>query len=139
MMTTDSAYTAYYGEEVWLAELLCRNRHNKMAFEYLMAYYLLTKQLDKFVENLPRLDDFGYENVPRHYQEAIVLYVAKTRKEVDLGGRGISAEVLRQYEEFNSLGSKFDEDKRVLWRVLAPKFGRTYFFYYVFGTSGVTQ
>ena len=26
-----------------------------MAFEYLMAYYLLNRQLDRFAENLPRL------------------------------------------------------------------------------------
>ena len=138
MITTDNAY-AYYDEEDCLTRLLDRNKYNKMAFEYLMAHYLLTRQLDKFVENLHRLDDFGYESIPQHYQEAILLYESTTQKKIDLGDRQISTETLRQFEEFNNIGSKFERDKRVLWQVLAPKLGRTYFFYYIFGVSGVTQ
>jgi hypothetical protein len=138
MMTTDSAYT-YYNENDCLTGLLHRNKYNKMAFEYLMAHYLLTRQLDKFVENLHRLDDFGYESIPQHYQEAILLYIGTTRKKIDLGDRQISAETSRQYEEFNNIEKKFNNNMELIWRVSAPKFGRTYFFYYVFGLSGVTQ
>jgi tetratricopeptide (TPR) repeat protein len=138
MITTDDAYT-YYNENDCLTRLLQRNKYNKMAFEYLMAHYLLTRQLDKFVENLHRLDDFGYESIPQHYQEAILLYESTTQKKIDLGDRQINAETLRQFEEFNSIGSKFEEDKRILWQELAPKLGRTYFFYFFFGISGVTQ
>jgi len=137
MLTTDHGYTSY-NEDAWLTELLQRNKHNKMAFEYLMANYLLTKQLDKFVENLPRLDDLGYESIPRHYQEAIVLYIGTTRKNVDLGDRLIDAETLRQYNEINQIGKQFANDQGVLWRALASRFNRTYFFYFTFGSSGIT-
>jgi len=138
MITTDNAYV-FYDENDCLTRLLNRNKYNKMAFEYLMAHYLLTRQLDKFVENLPRLDDFGYDSVPRHYQEAILIYESITQKKIALGDRRIGAETLRQFEEFNSIGSKFEEDKKVLWQALAPRLGRTYFFYFFFGLSGVTQ
>ena len=43
-----------------LQDLLDKNRHNRMAYEYLMGYYLLKGQLDNFVRNLSRLDDFEY-------------------------------------------------------------------------------
>jgi len=35
-----------------------------MAFEYLMAFYLVSRRTDKLVENLPRLNDFGYREIP---------------------------------------------------------------------------
>ena len=110
-----------------------------MAFEYLMAHYLLTRQLDKFVENLPRLDDFGYDSIPSHYQEAILFYNGITQKKIDPGDREISTEISRQYEEFNNLGKNCNGNMKLLWQVSAPRFGRTYFFYYVFGLSGVNQ
>lgn len=43
----------------------------RMTFEYLMAHYLLNGELDKFIENLHYLDDFGYERISRHCQEGI--------------------------------------------------------------------
>ncbi len=138
MITKDYVYSAY-NEDHWLEELLRKNRYNKMAFEYLMAHYLLTRQLDKFVENLPRLDDFGYKSIPRHYEEAVMLYMGQTRKKVDLGGRKINPETERQYFEMNRLGKKFGYDKKAAWRALAPRFGRTYLFYFTFGSSGVMQ
>jgi hypothetical protein len=138
MMTNDYPFGTY-NEGDWLEELLCRNKYNKMAFEYLMAHYLLTKQLDKFIENLPRLDDFDYKDIPRHYQEAIVLYIGSTRKNIDLGGRKVDAETIRQYNELNKVGEQFSHSADVAWRALAPRFGRTYYFYFTFGMSGVWQ
>ncbi len=136
MMTTNNLYGSYH-EGKWLEELLRINEHNKMAFEYLMAHYLLTKQLDKFVENLPRLDDFGYKGIPRHYQEAIVLYMSMTRQNVDLGGRKINPEMVKQYNELNRIGGMYSYNEQLAWKALAPIFGRTYFFYFTFGISGV--
>jgi hypothetical protein len=134
MITDDTVYNVY-NEDGWLSELLRVNEHNKMAFEYLMANYLLTKRLDKFVENLPRLDDFGYKEIPRHYQEAILLYIGTTRKKVDLGNRKISAETLRQYKEMNEIRRRYGRDN--IWRRLAQKFNRTYFYYFTFSYSGI--
>jgi hypothetical protein len=125
-----------YDEENWLNQLLSRNKTNKMAFEYLMAHYLLSHRLDKFVENLPRLDDFGYENIPRHYQEAILLYTGTTSKEVSLGSRSIDDEVVAQYNEINKIVTDSSvKDLNILRKILEPKYSRTYFFYFAFGYS----
>lgn len=128
-----------YDEGRWLEGLLRRNKHNKMAFEYLMAHYLLTKQLDKLVENLPRLDDFGYKSIPRHYQEAILLYIGTTRKDVDMGERGINAEIMKQYDEINRIGQNLNNNMELIRQAIEPKFGHTYFFYFTFGYSGKKQ
>jgi hypothetical protein len=125
-----------YDEEKWLNQLLSRNKNNKMAFEYLMAHYLLNGQLDKFVENLPRLDDFGYENIPRHYQEAILLYAGTTHKEVSLGSRSIDGEVVDLYNEINKIATDSSvKDLNIMRKILEPKYSGTYFFYFTFGYS----
>jgi hypothetical protein len=139
MMTTDLIFGPYPEDGRCLEELLRINKHNKMAFEYLMAHYLLTKQLGKFVENLHRLDDFGYASIPRHYQEAILIYTGITGKDVDLGRRGIIAEVKEQYGESDRIILSSNNNMELMRKALAPKFGDTYFFYFIFGVSGVTQ
>ena len=113
-----------------------------MAFEYLMAHYLLNCRLDKFVENLPRLDDFGYKNIPRHYQEAILVYKSITQKNIDLGGREINPEIVNQFNQISEIvnnpdNSNLETLKRKL-APLAPKLGATYFFYYLFGSNEKT-
>jgi hypothetical protein len=133
-MSRDIAYVDY-NEGDWLEELLGRNKHNKMAFEYLMAHYLLNRNLDKFIENLPRLDDFGYKDIPLHYQEAILLYIGITRKDVDIGRKGINVAVKEQYDKINEIGRNMSNNTKLLRKVLAQKFGDTYFFYFTFGFS----
>lgn len=137
MENNDLTYSVFnYDEENWLKELLRCNKNNKMAFEYLMGHYLLNRQLDKFVENLPRLDDFGYKNIPRHYQEAILLYMGITQKNVNMGARAIDSEIINQYNEFNNFGrNPAYRDREIAIQKLEPKFGQTYFFYFTFDYS----
>ncbi len=121
-------------------ELLHSNRHNRMAFEYEMAFHLLNWRLDKLVEELERLDGFDYPDIPRHYQEAILIYESISGQKVALHGRQISPQTRQAYREFcQTLAPFFDvADRRGAWEALAQQFGDTYFFYYFFGASGVT-
>jgi len=56
-----------------LRALLQRRPDNRMAFEYLMAHYLLTGQLRPLVANMGRLNELGYDTIPRHYAEAMAI------------------------------------------------------------------
>ena len=116
-----------------LLALLDANKKNRMAFEYLMALHLLTGQLDKFVQNLYRLDDFDYLQIPGAYEEAILLYNSMTKKPVDLHGRQISAESQRRFEKFNWTMSRYGGNKQAAFGELAKGFSNTYFFYYLYG------
>ena len=136
MVTKDEVFSGF-NENEWLEELLRENGQNRMAFEYLMAYYLLARDLESFVKNLPRLDDFGYERLPKHYEEAVLLYMGIKKKNIDLGERGISRETLKEYNEINEFGRKYGKNQQLLFELLAPRYGRTYFFYFAFGVSGV--
>lgn len=113
-----------------LKALLAQNSRNRMAFEYLMGRYLIYGRLDDVVRELGRLDGMGYERIPRHYEEALLLYEAETRRSIDLGERIVAAETRERFEGFR--------------RVLARNVGRplpaqidalsdyadTYMFYY---------
>ncbi len=55
MPNEPTAMTGGESVDETLAGLLQHNPHNKMAFEYLMACYLVTGQVNKIVENMGRL------------------------------------------------------------------------------------
>lgn len=137
MVTRDSTDEVARLESM-LQGLLDRNRRNRMAFEYLMAHYLLTRQLDKLAANLHRLDDFDYPRVPRHCEEALVIYLTSTgSRDLDLGKREISPETWRRFGEFVRTEQQFREDPPAAFDALAPDFGDSYFFSYVFGHNNL--
>jgi len=53
--------------------LLERNPNNKMAFEYLIAYYLLTGNLNGIVNYFQAFGFFKYPQIPRYVQEALLI------------------------------------------------------------------
>jgi len=122
--------------EKTLLELLERNSQNRMAFEYLMARYMLKKQLDKLARNLERLQDFGYKELPTHYEEAALIYIYGTRKPLNLSGYPLSPQKRRQIEDFSRLLSSYGRDKQAASKELAKKFRNTYFYYYKFASTG---
>ena len=69
----DFGYTTVPVEKM-LLRLLEKNKKNRMAFEYLMAWYMLNKHLGKLALNIERLPDF-YRQLPTHYEEASLIYV----------------------------------------------------------------
>jgi hypothetical protein len=121
-----------------LAALLKRNPHNKMAFEYLMACYLVTKRVDKIAENVGRLHDLGYPKIPTLYEEAILIHYGSTGQQVDLAKLNISRETLQRYEAFVQIASAMQtQDRQAVLNRLIRDFGTSYFFYYMFGRVGL--
>ncbi|MCJ7728664.1 MAG: DUF6057 family protein [Sedimentisphaerales bacterium] len=126
-------------EDIFL-DLLDKNRQNRMAFEYLMAFYLLTGRFDKFAGNLDRLDDFDYGRIPRVYEEAILLYSYIKKTKVELHGREISPESRERFIGFRNIyiGRYRTNDKAAL-KELARNYGDSYFFYCLYGRSGMKK
>jgi len=118
--------------EMLLGCLLRSNRHNRMAFEYLMAHYLLNGELDGVVRDLDDLDDFDYSGIPRHYEEAVLLYEHVTGKEADLHGRQVSAATKQRFREFQRSLAEHGADRDIARRALRRSHGDTYFYYYEF-------
>lgn len=138
MLTNDYDFSFLTTKEMF-AILLSENKQNRMAFEYLMALYLLTGRLDEFVQNLPRLDDFDYPQIPPLYEQAVLLYTYNTKKEVSLSGRQISQQSLRRFNDFIQLVNSYEQDRQAALKKLAKDYGDSYLFYATFGLSGVNK
>jgi len=123
--------------EQMLLDLLERNPRNRMAFEYLMAYCLLTRDLNGFVANIGRLEDFSYPHMPRHYEEALALHAFAGGTTPELGNRTVRWETLSRLGEFNAILKRFGNDTAGAREAAAPEFGDSYFFYFKFGIPGV--
>ena len=138
-MEKDYGFTSLNNVEAALLHLLKKNRQNRMAFEYLMSWYMLNGRLDKFVQNLDRLDDFGFSQFPRLYEEAILVYVFSVRKPVNLHGRQISAESRQRFVGFNQVLNDYGKNKQAAFYRLSKDYWNSYFFYYVYGRQGTEQ
>jgi hypothetical protein len=119
--------------------LLACNPRNRMAFEYLMAAYLLLREVGYLAAEMHRLPELGYDHVPRHYEEAILLFQREHGGKVDCGGLAISEAGLQSFVDFteamNAAAGRPDAPAGVP-AALAKRFGRTYYFYYYFGSPG---
>jgi hypothetical protein len=123
---------ASLNENIFL-DLLVRNKNNRMAFEYLEAFYLSMNQLDRFVEYLGFFNNYGYTGIPRLYEEAILIYNSKAKNKVEILGREVSADSRSRFDNFRMENSGgLWADKYKLWQ----DFGDSYFFYYNYKQSG---
>jgi hypothetical protein len=114
--------------ELCLEELL-KNTKNKMAFEYFMAYCLLEGQVGRFAKNIQQLNHFDYPKIPRHFEEAMLIYNQLTGgKGIALQGKEISEQTIRKFDDFNRIKAKHKNDKTAARRELA-KYRDTYWFY----------
>jgi len=125
------------GEELFLGELVDSDPTNRMALEYLMAFYLLTRQIDRIAANIGRLVDCGYTEIPTLYEEAILIYQLSRRTQVDLRGLQIKPATLERFNRYHQIARRCGRDTRTLRRELGPEFGRSFFFYFHFFESGV--
>jgi len=126
----DKDYLTYsLTAELLLSSLLEKNSQNRMAFEYLMACYMLNKRLGKLIGNIERLKDFGYLELPTHYEEAALLYVYSTKKPLHLGGYKPSPQLHQRIDDFSRLLNMYGADKQAVFEKLSKNFRDTYFFY----------
>ena len=59
-------------KDMMLGLLFMQNKTNRMAYEYLMAYTLLSKDLEHFRQYFPLGESLNYQSIPVSYQEALI-------------------------------------------------------------------
>ena len=64
-----------------LGLLFLNDNHNKMAYEYLMCYELLQRDMEKFVQYYPLGRFVGYDHIPRSFQEILIGNWMKTHSD----------------------------------------------------------
>lgn len=129
MPTTDFPHDGMPAETL-LVQLLRSNPRNQMAFEYLMAHYLLTRDPGQLVKHLGRLDDFGYPAIPRHLEEALLLHQQLKGASVDLHGRQVRPETVARFQLFSAALKRRAYESQAGRQALARDFGDTFWYHY---------
>lgn len=119
--------------------LLAANPRNRLAVQYLLAYHLLRREPWACAEDLGLLREAGYGALPRHLQEAMVLFEAQSGTRPNLQGYAIPDGARARFAAFTSLMDTLQSESAVerLKRQAAPEYGDTYYYYYAFEESGV--
>lgn len=97
---------------------------NRMAFEYLMSYLLLSNNVQRFADNIHRIRRFNYPSLPPIYEEALYIYRLKVGEErFRQLGFDLSASTQERFERYYSLM------KSGQTAALRAQFGGSYWFY----------
>jgi len=111
------------------------NPGNKRAFEYMMSWLLLEKDVETVISNLHLMKDLGYTRIPRSIEEAIMIYYDSQRVFPDMGGLTISRETLSRFDQYFATYQKARNNPARLQQIMQEKFGDTFWYYYHFYKS----
>lgn len=129
-------YIGTWTTEEVLEQCLEANPSNRMAFEYLLAHYLLTFDTEGLARIAPRLKEF-YRELPAHVQEALLGYRNVTGSfPPGVEATQINRHIESRFQNFVYLWTRVEKGlPEDAWAVLAPSFGKTYWFFYIFGRT----
>lgn len=68
-------------KDMMLGVLFRQNQENRLAYEYLMAYTLLNKDLKHFLQYFPLGESLNYRAIPKSYQEALIYVWVNTNND----------------------------------------------------------
>ncbi len=112
--------------------LLEANPANKRAFEYKMAWLLLSKDIEGTVSQLKSLKTLGYTRIPRHIEEAVMIYYNAKGTFPDLGGLSVSNETLSRFDQYVAAFKANRQNMALAKDRLGALFGNTFMYFYHF-------
>ncbi len=129
-------YVGTWTTEQILQQCLEANPSNRMAFEYLLAHYLLTSDMKGFASLVPRLKDF-YRDLPTHVQEALLGFRnVNGSLPPGIDGSAIHSQTESRFQSFVYIWTRVQNGPAEdAWKALAPDFGGTWWFFYIFGRT----
>ena len=128
----------FVGNADTLTLLLTENPANRMAYEYGMASLLLSKNLDDFVNIFNRYHRLNATRLPRHYEEALLLFRVLKKQPLDTPGQTFAKEAKLRLHEFlqalqeNRQGNTATKEQ--LRATLKDQYGDTYYYYFFLGS-----
>ncbi len=113
-----------------LIQILKEDKNNRMAFEYLMSYYLLQNELGAFKQSLTNyVDGIGFARTPKIYQEALLLYYMSTKAPMEQYLSTIDKNILKRFSQFNKTLIEYNMNGKLARKDLNKRFGDTYWYY----------
>jgi hypothetical protein len=113
-----------------LYNLLLENPQNKMAFEYFIALLLLKHDIGHVVNNLHYLSGLNYNHIPRHFEEAILLYLLRRGESEAQLGISISPLTRESFDNYNTiLSDKYGGNFKLARKDLSEEYRNTLWYY----------
>jgi hypothetical protein len=112
--------------------LMGANSANRMAFEYLMTYYLLTRNLEGFARRLPHLKDFPGLELSPLWQEPMVLWARTQGRSPGAHAPPGWAESQERLDHVLQVIKASGHNLETARAQLQNDYGNSYFFYYFF-------
>jgi len=83
------------------------NPDNLPALNYLLCYYLLTKDIPAFFNAYTKYGKGKFTSIPKVYAEALLIYFAVTKSTIkEVSSYGISPEIIKSFGEYTRLYEK---------------------------------
>lgn len=127
----DNFFINYQYPDRTLLRLLQSAPGHRMAFEYLMAYYMLQKDTERIKWCMDNFyGNFDYPNIPTHYEEALLVYQNSTQAGDEFYAQYPVSEAVRERfaRYIKAFGAVQGGNKRSLEQ-LEKQFGNTYWYY----------
>ncbi|MDZ7262465.1 MAG: DUF6057 family protein, partial [candidate division KSB1 bacterium] len=123
--------------EIDLEKMLSQSPANRMAFEYLMTACLLNRDLDGFIKNLIQFRAFTKTQLPRHYEEALIAYLAVNKSSADTAASQIKirTSTIQRFADFERILSEHGSNNIAAYPELSQKHGDTFWFYLLYPTG----
>ncbi len=121
--------TDFVSVDLGLNQLLQEHPDNLMAFEYQMATFLLTKNIKGFADNIYRIKDLGYREIPVNYEEALLFCMIYFKKDLVPEGYTIRPETIQRKNDYIAQLSRFGNNKDKAASELRKQFGNTCWYY----------
>ena len=116
-----------------MLRLLDVNPRNRRAFEVLMIIYLCQKRLDLFMGQIHRVHEMGYRELPPHFEEATLLYLAQTGvKDIPVHELQLHENVVEDFQAFRQILQEYQNDTVSMRKILESRYSDTYWFYFLY-------
>jgi hypothetical protein len=115
-----------------LLTLFESNPANKRAFEYMMAWLLLEKDIETVLSNIHLMKGLGYTRLPRHIEEAVMIYYNSQGNFPDLSGFAVSPETMTRFSQYFTTFVQARKNPETLDQIMSTRFGDTFWYYFHF-------
>jgi len=119
----------FISNDLGLNELLKEHPENRMAFEYQMAAFLLNKDIKSFADNIYRLKEFRYREIPVNYEEALLFCMTYFKRDLVPEGYSIRPATIQRKNDYIAGISRCGGDRDRAARELHKQFGKTCWYY----------
>ena len=139
LMPKNDYYANNNEPEINLFNLLRENPKNKMAFEYFITISLLRHDIGNVIKNLHYLSELNYSKIPKHIEEAILVYMLfQNGENIQLKPYQISRLTAENFNRYNNiLYNKHKNNLKPAQHDLSKYFSNT-FWYYLHYVSPIT-